>query len=142
VNVETLNEMLDISPFHRWLGVRAMQIGEQSVEFAMPWREEIISNPYSQTMHGGVLASLIDLCGLYTILAHGGEVSATADLRVDYHRGATPGAVSIKSSLLKLGSRLSTAETFIYSQSEKLLASGRGAYLTSVSGSSTSFRRE
>lgn len=142
MHVETLSEMLDVPPFPRGLGVRAIQIGEQSAEFEMPWREEIISNPYSQTMHGGVLASLAGLCGLYTILTHDGEVSATADLRADFHRGATPGAASIKSSLLKLGSRLPTAETYTYRQSEKLLQSGRGAYLPSVSGSSTSFRRE
>ena len=37
----------------------------------MPWREEIVSNPMIGSAHGGILASLVDLTGLYTLLAAG-----------------------------------------------------------------------
>jgi len=48
----------------------------------------MISNAAIGSTHGGILASLNDLTGLYALLAAGIRVSATADMHVDYHRPA------------------------------------------------------
>ncbi len=95
----------------------------------MPWRDEIVSNPIIGSAHGGVLASLIDLTGFYALIAQGTKVKATADLRVDYHRPATSGPLVATGLIVKVGQQISVAETSVTGPNEKLLASGRGAYI-------------
>lgn len=129
MNLETLQKALDISPFHRWLGIKAVAVHDNGIELSVPWREELVSNPNIQSTHGGILASLIDLSGLYAIMACGGSVAATADLQVDYHKAALPGKLIVKSEIIKIGRRTSTARTEIFNAENRLLTSGRGLYL-------------
>jgi uncharacterized protein (TIGR00369 family) len=73
----------------------------------MPWRDEIVSNPKIASAHGGILSALIDLTGLYTILAAGGTPRATIDLHVDFHRPALPGQLRAIGRLVKMGRQIS-----------------------------------
>ena len=125
---EQLEEMLRIAPFHQWLGVEIKSYSADQLQLLMPWRNEIVSNPVLGAAHGGVLAALIDLTGLYTLLAMGTKVKATADLRVDYHRPATSGPLTATGRIVKIGRQISVAETNITGPAGKLVASGRGAY--------------
>jgi len=124
-----LQEMLDIAPFHQWLGLEIRSCSEDGLELTMPWREEIVSNPMLGSAHGGVLAALIDLTGLYTLLMLGTRAKATADLRIDYHRPATAGPLIARGRVIKTGRQISVAEAHILGPDNKLLASGRGAYI-------------
>lgn len=127
--IAEFQKALMISPFHRWLGLKAVAVTREQIEIALPWREEFVSNTKIEATHGGILAALIDLTGLYAVRAAGGIVSATADLRVDYHRPATRGTVRACGMVVKLGRRISTADVRVTDTSQVLLASGRGAYL-------------
>ena len=55
--------------------------------------------------------------------------AATADLRVDYHKPATPGTLSVTGRIVRLGATLSVAEATVMNADGALLSSGRGAYL-------------
>lgn len=121
--------MLLVAPFHRWLGLSIAELGTEELVIAMPWRDEIVSNPAVGAAHGGILSALIDLTGLYTIIAMGGTARATIDLRVDFHRPATSGLLRAIGRPVKLGRQISVAETRIVSADGSLLASGRGAYV-------------
>jgi uncharacterized protein (TIGR00369 family) len=126
---ERLQRMLDIAPFHQWLGLEIKFCSEDELEIAMPWRDEIVSNPIIGAAHGGVLAALIDLTGLYTLLAPGARAKATTDLRVDYHRPTISGPLTANGRVVKIGRRISVAETRVPGLDGKLLASGRRANL-------------
>lgn len=125
-----LQAALSAAPFHRWLGMQVATITHDGIELTMQWRDELVSNPVRQTAHGGILASLVDLSGFYALLSTGAAVRATADLRVDYHRAATPGALRTRSRVVKTGRRICVADTEVLDPAGILLASGRGAYLT------------
>ena len=127
--IKQLEEILLIAPFHRWLGLSIAELGTEELVIAMPWRDEIVSNPRVGAAHGGILSALIDLTGLYTIIAMGGAARATVDLRVDFHRPATPGLLRAIGRPVKLGRQISVAETRIENSEGSLLASGRGAYV-------------
>lgn len=122
-------QRLDISPFQRWLGLRVAAIGDGLIEIGLDWREELVSNPTTRSMHGGILASLIDLGGLYAVLTTKSVAVTTVDLRVDYHRPLSAGRIQATSRVLRLGSKVSSAETTITDADGKLIASGRGVYL-------------
>lgn len=119
---------LEAAPFHRWLGIKAISADEDELRLEMPWRNEVVSNPRAQSAHGGILASLIDLTGFYALLASGNAPAATADLRVDYHKAATPSTLSVTGKVIRLGSTISVAEATIRNSGGVLLSSGRGAY--------------
>jgi uncharacterized protein (TIGR00369 family) len=122
-------EKLLRAPFHRWLNLKAVSTSKDELRILLPWREEFVSNAAIQATHGGILAALIDLTGLYAVRAAGGLVSATADLRVDYHRPATRGDIQACGVTVKLGKRISVADVRVIDSDKRLLASGRGAYL-------------
>ena len=88
-----IQNVLDAAPFHRWLGMKAASIENDTLRLVVPWREELVSNPRLQSAHGGVLAAIIDLGGFYALIATGNMPAATADLRVDYHAPALPGTL-------------------------------------------------
>jgi uncharacterized protein (TIGR00369 family) len=129
-DLAALQAALSAAPFHRWLGMQVAAVTHDAIELTMPWRDELVSNPVRQTVHGGILASLVDLSGFYALLSTGVAVRATADLRVDYHRAATPGALQTRSRVIKAGRRICVADTEVLDSEGTLLASGRGAYLT------------
>ena len=128
-NAEKLQEILDVSPFQRWLGLTLAEAENGRIVIVCPWREELVSNPHTNVVHGGILATLIDLTGLYAVLTTGTIVTATVDLRVDYHRPATPGKLSAEGTVIRVGSKVCSAETRITAEDGRLLASGRGVYL-------------
>lgn len=129
LDLAELRNKLNIAPFHRWLGLDIVNLTERELIIEMPWRDEIVSNPIIGAAHGGILSTLIDLTGLYTVNALGGIGRATADLCVDFHRPATSGPLRAIGKVVKLGKQLSVAEARIEGSDKRLLASGRGAYV-------------
>jgi uncharacterized protein (TIGR00369 family) len=130
VDFEALDAMVRDAPFHRWLGVTLQSLTADSVEILLPWREEFVSDPVVRYTHGGILAALIDLAGDYAVAAKLGRGVPTVDMRVDYHRAAQPGPLVAQASVIKLGGTLATAEARVFDEQQRLVASGRGVYLT------------
>ncbi len=59
-NEETIAEFqkaLMISPFHRWLGLKAIMVAREQIEISLPWREEFVANTAIEATHGGILAA-------------------------------------------------------------------------------------
>lgn len=122
-------QALLVAPFHSWLQLKVLGATKDGIELEFPWRDETISNPRTRTIHGGVLASLIDLAGMYAILAQTTSVAATADLHVDYLRPATNGPIRVRAHVVKLGRTVSVAATDLLDDAGALVARGRGSYL-------------
>lgn len=55
-----------------------------------PWREDLVGDPATGVVHGGVITTLLDTLGAACVLARKVRIQATLDLRVDYLRPATP----------------------------------------------------
>ena len=117
-------------PFNRWLQLQAKSVSTEGVEIAMPWRDELMSSPEAQSMHGGVLASLIDATAGYAVAVHVGRGIPTVDLRIDYHKVAKPGDYLAKGRAIQVGRTLSFGEAQVYDVRGVLVASGRGVFLT------------
>ncbi|MDR7009419.1 PaaI family thioesterase [Paraburkholderia strydomiana] len=130
LTAEQVQTMLTRGPYHQWLGLRALEVGDGSIEIAATWREEWVVNPERRYTHGGILAALVDLTADWALVSKTGRGVPTIDLRVDYHRAAMPGDLIARGKVVKFGSAISVAEAHIYDQSGALLASGRGVYST------------
>lgn len=130
LTAEQVQAMLMRGPYHQWLGLRVLEVGQDSIEIAATWREEWVVNPERRYTHGGILAALVDLTADWALVSKTGRGVPTIDLRVDYHRAAMPGDLIARGKVVKFGSAISVAEAHIYDQSGALLASGRGVYST------------
>lgn len=127
-----LNERLTANPFNRWLGLAIRGLTEDEIEIALPWREELISNPEARNTHGGIIAALIDVAADFMIGAKLGAPVPTVDLRVDFHSAAMPGDLLARGRIVRLGGTNSVAEAVVVDGAGRLIASGRGVYFTAA----------
>jgi uncharacterized protein (TIGR00369 family) len=130
VSAEKLQERLVANHFNAWMGLKILSLYEESIEISMTWREEMISNPKARVTHGGILGALVDVAADFMIAAKAGAPAPTVDLRVDYHRAATPGDLRAVGRIIRVGGTFSTAEAEVFDSDGKLVASGRGLYYT------------
>lgn len=89
---DLLTERLGRSPQARALGL-AIAAVEPELVLKVPYRPELIGDPDTGVLAGGVVTTLLDFaCGWATALALEAPTSiATLDLRIDYMRPARPG---------------------------------------------------
>ena len=127
---EELEAKLHRAPFHRWLGLKAVAVEEDGITIRATWREEWVVNPDRRYTHGGILAALVDLAADWAIGVKMGRGVPTVDMRVDYHRVAMPGDLLCRGTVVRMGGQFSVAEARILDGENRLLASGRGVYLT------------
>jgi uncharacterized protein (TIGR00369 family) len=127
---EEAQALVDRGPYLRWLGVEVLTFEEESIEVKARWREDWVANPSLQQTHGGILAALIDFAADFALVPHLGRMVPTIDMRVDYHRLAKPGDLTVKGRVLKLGRQFSVCEAEIRDAAGELIASGRGTYAT------------
>lgn len=129
---EDLQTLITRAPFHQWLGLNVTEVGEDSITVVATWREEFVVNPEARYSHGGILATLIDVVADYALAAKLGKPVPTIDMRVDYHRAAMPGDLTVVGRVLRLGGQFSTCEASVHDGEGKLLASGRGTYFSGL----------
>lgn len=132
IAADKLEERLVANPFNAWMGLKILALDEEKLEIGMVWREEMISNPKARITHGGIIGALIDVAADFMIAAKVGMPVPTVDLRVDYHRAASPGDLRVVASIVRLGGTNSVAEARVFDGEDNLIASGRGVYFTAA----------
>jgi uncharacterized protein (TIGR00369 family) len=130
MTVERVQTMITRAPYHQWLGLKVNAVHDDGIELTARWREEWVVNPERRYTHGGILAALIDLAADWAMIKKLGRPVPTIDLRVDFHSPAMPGDLTCRGKIVKVGSQFSSSESFVLDTSGKLLASGRGTYLS------------
>jgi uncharacterized protein (TIGR00369 family) len=125
-----VQKLLSRAPYHQWLGLKVVTVGDGTIELTANWREEWVVNPDRGYTHGGILAALVDLAADWAMVSKTGRGVPTVDLRVDYHRAAMPGVLTIRGEIVQFGKQVSVAEAKVFDKEGRLLASGRGTYLT------------
>ena len=130
MNKEDVQQIIDRGPYLSWLGLKVLELGEDSIEVRATWRPEWVANPKLGQTHGGILAALIDFAADFALVKNIGRPVPTIDMRVDYHRLAKQGDLVVKGKVIKFGKQFSVCEAQIYDEAGALIASGRGSYIT------------
>jgi uncharacterized protein (TIGR00369 family) len=82
------------SPHMRELGLRILSADRGVVVGMVPYREDLVGDPQTGVLHGGVVTTLLDSiagASVMSTLAIAAPI-ATLDLRIDYLRPSTPRA--------------------------------------------------
>jgi uncharacterized protein (TIGR00369 family) len=87
-----VKSMAMISPHMREIGLRFTDISEGTVIGELPYRLDLVGDPISGVLHGGVVTTLLDSTAGAAVLSrlNAPMPIATLDLRIDYLRPSTP----------------------------------------------------
>jgi uncharacterized protein (TIGR00369 family) len=116
------------SPYHRFLDLKLTRYEDGLVEIVMPFREELLREDGSDWLHGGIIASLIDIAGDCAVYSRTGGDVPTVDLRIDYLRPAKRGSLSAIGRIVKVGRRVGVADVEVRDEQGQVVAVGRGVY--------------
>ncbi|KGJ04732.1 thioesterase [Paracoccus halophilus] len=86
-------QFIEAIPHAQALGLVMDDIGPDGAAISLPWHADLVGDPRSGVIHGGVISALMDTCSGAAVMAHPTcpRSTATIDLRIDYMRAATPG---------------------------------------------------
>lgn len=90
---EIASRLFQGSPHGSLIGLELVELGSDFVISRIAYRPELVGNPQTGYIHGGVITTLIDQSsGAAVMLATAGqERIVTLDLRIDHLRPAAPG---------------------------------------------------
>jgi len=82
-----------IAPQNRKLGIEILKLTHREALFRLPYRGDLIGNPDTGVLHGGVITTLLDAVSGGAVFCALAELVpvATLDLRIDYLKPAVPG---------------------------------------------------
>jgi uncharacterized protein (TIGR00369 family) len=113
-----LQQLCDQVAFHRSLNLRVRK-SNGGVAFVATVGPEYLVDIEVETVHGGIVASLLDIAATFALIAGTDHDWVTVDLRVDYLRPVRGGDVTITGNVVRAG------RTFGRSRAE--LVAGDGA---------------
>jgi len=126
----TLPEVLRQSPYARLLRLEMIRAAADGVAVRMPFQEDLIAgdDELARYVHGGAIASLIDIAGTFAIIAAVGHDVITVDLRVDYLRPVKSGDLVATARPVRVGRSLAVADVEVTGADGKIAAVGRGLF--------------
>ena len=108
--------MEDHIPFNRFLGMKLGAVRKGFAEIEIPFRDELVGDPFKPALHGGVISTLSDTvggCAVFTVIEAGARCS-TIDLRVDYLHPGKLEALRGRAEILRVGGRVAVAKIDVF----------------------------
>lgn len=130
MSAEEVQARLDVSPFIKFLGLSVDNVNHenQTITMTLPMRQEFERRAGTGQIHGGVIASMIDIVGDFALGMLVGTGIPTVNFRVDYLRPATNSDLKGVATVRKIGRSLGVADVDVFDAAGKLVAVGRGTY--------------
>jgi uncharacterized protein (TIGR00369 family) len=141
---EAVTSFMQRIPFNQVLGIQLEQLSPERVTMVLPMKDELIGNFLHGILHGGVIASLLDVAGGAMALIgaferHHQLPSAermtrlsklgTIDLRIDYLRPGRGRSFTANAVLLRSGNKVAVVRSELHNDEGVLVAVGTGTYL-------------
>ena len=130
-------------PFNKVLGLDVVSLANESPVLRFAMRPELVGNYMRGNLHGGVISSVIDVCGGLTAflglqkklrdepveerLQRFARIG-TIDMRVDYLRPGLGEWFESKGYLLRTGNKVAVTRMELHNDGGDLIAIGTGAY--------------
>lgn len=121
-----------ISPHIRSLGVETAEVGADFVVLRLPYKPEMVGDPETGVIAGGVVTTLLDhACGGAVLAKQGPVMLVTLDLRIDYMRPAEAGQpLYARAHCYKLGRQVAFVRAFAYDHtSDDPVAAAQAAFM-------------
>jgi len=134
----------DQIPFNHLVGIQVDSLSLDEVRMHVDMREELVGNHMQGILHGGVIASILDVAGgamaLLGAFQRFPELPVvermmnlsklgTIDMRVDYLRPGRGQRFDAKATLLRAGNKVAVVRSELHNDEGYLIAVGTGTYL-------------
>lgn len=92
IEAAAVAQMSAALPFVRALGAEVVSVTPGVGKMKLAWREDLVGDPRSGVLHGGVITTLLDNASGMAVFSSLREIMqiATLDLRIDYLRPPVP----------------------------------------------------
>lgn len=132
IDRKQLQAFLEHAPFHQFLRMEIEDVdpAAQRLVLRLPFRREYQRMQEVPQIHGGPIASLIDIAGTYVIWATLGKGVPTINLRVDYLRPAVDTGLRATATVRRAGRTIALVDIDVHDDQGRLVAVGRGSYGT------------
>ena len=117
-------------PFLQYLGIEVEVSEPGHARIAIP-TGPAVDGGVSGSVHGGILAALVDIAMLEAVLPtfeEGEEPGGTIDLGITYLRPATGTRITVEADVVRRGREIVNTEVSIRDDTERLCARGRVLY--------------
>ena len=134
-------------PFDRVIGVKIEKLTGDYIEISFKKKDNLVGNFLTGALHGGVIASFLDVVGGVMTITHltfraqdkDGMIDkvplsnlskfGTIDMRIDYLRPGTGKKFIATGSILKSGAKVTVARMELNDDEGRKIAVGTGSYL-------------
>ncbi len=131
-------------PFNKFIGLTPHSVGFDEAVFKINMRPELVGNWLQGILHGGVIATALDVAGgtiaLMGAYARMGDVPkeekpkrlaklGTIDMRVDYLRPGKGKEFFAHATILRIGNKVAVTRMEFKNEEGELIAVGTGTYL-------------
>ena len=132
ITLERLQSWIDDPPYHDMFGVRAESFDSArgEVVLRLPFRREIQRSAAAPQIHGGVIATLVDMAGEYALWVKLGYGVPTINMHVDYLAMGVATDLIARGRVIKAGGSIGVTDAEVRATDDTLLAVGRGTYAT------------
>ncbi len=135
---------IESTPFNKVLELGIEHVENENVRLKLDMKEDLLGNAYKGILHGGVIASVLDVAGGVAaffslrnkLKGQAPEKAAqsysrfgTVDLRIDYLRPGFGESFTAIGSILRTGNKVAVARMQLHNEKEKLIATGTGTYM-------------
>jgi len=113
----TARRFFNTIPHSAVLGMEPVSVGVGHLTARVPYRAEMVGNPVTGVIHGGVITTLVDQTSGGAVIAalERPQAVATLDLRLDYMRPAMPEEpVYAHAECYKVTSQIAFARCTVY----------------------------
>lgn len=141
---QAVHRFFERIPFNQLLGIVLKEVSLERVVMELPMRDALIGNHVQGILHGGAIATLLDVAGGAMALVgaferHHQLPSAermarlsklgTIDLRIDYLRPGRGQHFTAQATILRSGNKVAVVRTELHNEQGTLVAVGTGTYL-------------
>ena len=129
-----LEAMIAGCPFHRQLGIALedFDAAAGSLTLSLTAQKAFSRDDERVELHGGVIATLIDIAGDYAVALRVGQGVPTISLHVDYLRFARGTKAVATARLVKCGRSIAVVDIEVSDETGALIAVGRASYSSAV----------
>lgn len=143
--LERLKASFDSTPFVRLIGMELTEASFDGVKARFDMKPELIGNQFKQILHGGVIATALDMVGgimgvvgVYQRMKDDNVPReernlrlaklGTIDMRVDYLAPGRGQHFEASATLLRVGKKVFVTRMELRNEANELIAAGTGTY--------------
>ena len=120
-------------PFNAYLGIKVMELSEGRAVLEVPFRNELIGDPFRPALHGGVLSAVLDTAGgaaAFTRIGFPRDRISTIDLRIDYLEPGELKTIVAEAIVMRMGNRVAStdARCFHPDEPDRWIATAKAVY--------------